>query len=156
MWGPRQTGKSTLLRQLFPGAKTYDLLLSGEYQRLLRNPGILRKECQADGTQRKPTSPPFIIDEVQKIPALLDEVHWLIENLGIRFVLCGSSARKEIAAEALTRNIPAFGRFLEAAAMTNAELVNYANIASECGVSAPSVKEYFQILASTSCHGTIF
>lgn len=212
LWGPRQTGKSTLLKQLFPGAKTYDLLLSGEYQRLLRNPGILREECQADETLRERGAPPVVIDEVQKIPALLDEVHWLIENLGIRFVLCGSSARKvkrgqanllggravryelhplaspelpdfslsaalnngllprhylsphahrlmesyvgdylreEISAEALTRNIPAFGRFLEIAALTNGELVNYANIASECGVSAPSVKEYFQILEDT-------
>ncbi|MFO7709644.1 MAG: AAA family ATPase [Desulfobacterales bacterium] len=78
----------------FPGAKTYDFLLSAEYQRLLRNPGILREECQADETQRERNAPPVIIDEVQKIPALLDEVHWLIENLGIRFVLCGSSARK--------------------------------------------------------------
>jgi predicted AAA+ superfamily ATPase len=212
LWGPRQTGKSTLLKQLFPETKVYDLLLSGEYQRLLRNPGILREECQANETLRVRNAPPVIIDEVQKIPALLDEVHWLIENLGIRFVLCGSSARKvkrgqanllggravryemhplvypevhdfslsgalnngllprhylsphshrlmeayvgdylreEIAAEALTRNIPAFGRFLEVAALTNGELVNYANIASECGVSAPSAKEYFQILEDT-------
>ena len=66
----------------------------GEYQRLLRNPGILREECQADETLRKRNAPSVIIDEVQKIPALLDEVHWLIENRGIRFVLCGSSARK--------------------------------------------------------------
>ena len=61
----------------------------------------------------------------------------------------GDYLREEIAAEALTRNIPAFGRFLEVAAMTNGDLVNYANIASECGVSAPSVKEYFQILEDT-------
>ena len=212
LWGPRQTGKSTLLRQLFPGAKTYDLLLSREYQRLVRNPGILREECLADDTLRQTKAPPVIIDEVQKVPGLLDEVHWLIENAGIRFVLCGSSARKvkrgqanllggravryelhplvfpevtgfsltealnrgllprhyrsphanrlmqsyvgdylreEIAAEALTRNIPAFGRFLEVAAMTNGEMVNYANIASECGVSAPTVKEYFQIIEDT-------
>jgi predicted AAA+ superfamily ATPase len=212
LWGPRQTGKSSLLKQLFPGAKYYDLLLSGEYQRLLRNPGILREECLGDDALRAAGAPPVIIDEVQKIPALLDEVHWLIENAGLRFVLCGSSARKvkrgqanllggravryelhplvfpeiegfsladalsrgllpkhyqsphsrrlmesyvgdylreEIAAEALTRNIPAFGRFLEVAALTNGEPVNYANIASECGVSAPSVKEYFQILEDT-------
>ena len=61
----------------------------------------------------------------------------------------GDYLREEIAAEALTRNMPAFGRFLEVAAMTNGELVNYVNIASECGVSAPSVKEYFQILEDT-------
>lgn len=207
LWGPRQTGKSTLLRQLYGGAKTYDLLLSREYQRLVRNPGLLREECLADDRLRQKNALPVIIDEVQKVPALLDEVHWMIENAGIRFVLCGSSARKvkrgqanllggravryelhplvytevigfsltdalnrgllprhyraphanrlmqsyvgdylreEIAAEALTRNIPAFGRFLEVAAMSNGELVNYVNIASECGVSAPTVKEYFR------------
>jgi hypothetical protein len=52
LWGPRQTGKSSLLKQLFPGAKYYDLLLSGEYQRLLRNPGILREECLGDDALR--------------------------------------------------------------------------------------------------------
>ena len=53
----------------FPGCQEYDLLLSGEYQRLLRNPGILREECQADETLRKRNAPSVIIDEVQKIPA---------------------------------------------------------------------------------------
>ena len=57
--------------------------------------------------------------------------------------------REEIAAEALTRNVPAFGRFLEVAAIANGEMVNYPNIASECGVSAPTVKEYFQIIEDT-------
>jgi predicted AAA+ superfamily ATPase len=52
-------------------------------------------------------------------------------------------------AEALTRNIPAFTRFLEIAALTNGEIINYTNIASECGVSNPTVKEYFQILEDT-------
>jgi predicted AAA+ superfamily ATPase len=57
--------------------------------------------------------------------------------------------KEEIAAEALTRNTPAFSRFLQIAALTNGELTNYNNIASECGVSAPTVKEYFLILEDT-------
>lgn len=50
---------------------------------------------------------------------------------------------------ALTRNIPAFSRFLEIASLSNGEIINYNNIAAECGVSAPTVKEYFQILSGT-------
>jgi predicted AAA+ superfamily ATPase len=61
----------------------------------------------------------------------------------------GDYLKEEIAAEALTRNVPAFSRFLKIAALTNGELMNYQNIASECGVSAPTVKEYFQILEDT-------
>jgi predicted AAA+ superfamily ATPase len=60
----------------------------------LINPGLIREECQAESKALKRKKLPVIIDEVQKIPALLDEVHWLIENAGIRFILCGSSARK--------------------------------------------------------------
>lgn len=207
-WGARQTGKSTLLDRLFPGARRYDLLLSDQFERLNRRPAFLREELLAE----PPGSDPVIIDEVQKVPLLLDEVHWLMERRRIRFILCGSSARKlkrsggnllggrairhelfplvypeidtfnllralnhgllprhyladdprrllrayigdylkeEIAAEALSRNIPAFGRFLESAAFSNAEIVNYQNIARECGVSPPTVKEYFQILSDT-------
>lgn len=206
LWGARQTGKSTLLKKKFPSAKTYDLLLSDVYRRLVATPSILREENSQPGGQQ------IVIDEVQKVPDLLDEVHWLIENRGIRFVLCGSSARKlrrhagnllggraarlelcplvypeitnfsleraltagllpkhyqsdasssllrsyvgdyleqEIAAEAVTRNIPAFSRFLEIAALSNGEIVNYQNIARECGVSAPTAAGYFQILVDT-------
>lgn len=212
LWGPRQTGKSTLLKALFQEAIRYDLLLSTTYQRLLRRPDLLREECLAAGLDSRSQRSPVIIDEIQKLPRLLDEVHWLIENRGLRFILCGSSARKvrrghanllggravryelyplvfpevpdfsltkalnagmvprhydsahpnrliqsyvgdylkeEIVAEALTRNIPAFTRFLEIAAISNGQIVNYTNIARECGVSAPTVKEYFQILEDT-------
>lgn len=207
LWGPRQSGKSTLLKTLFTDSPYYDLLLSDEFERLNRKPSLLREELLAS----HPITP-VIIDEVQKIPQLLDEIQWLIVNKNIQFILCGSSARKlkrgggnllggralryqlfplvsqeipqfdlmralnqgclprhyqadnmepmgrsyigdylkeEIAAEALTRNVPAFARFLEAASFSNGEVVNFINIARECGVSGPTVKEYFQILVDT-------
>jgi predicted AAA+ superfamily ATPase len=61
----------------------------------------------------------------------------------------GSYLRDEIMAEARIRNISSFTRFLEIAAFSNGEIVNYSNIASECGVSAPTVREYFHILEDT-------
>lgn len=208
LWGPRQTGKSTLLKKLYADALWVDLLKADEFRRYTQHPEYLRKELLANtdyGT--------VIIDEIQKVPALLDEVHWLIENTDIHFVLCGSSARKikrghanllggravryelhglvsaelgdnfnldrllnhgyipnhydkpnpkrnilayiseylkeEIAAEGLVRNLPAFSYFLDAVALTDGELVNYVNIASDCGVANNTVKEYFQILQDT-------
>lgn len=212
LWGPRQTGKSTLLRGLFPEAPWYDLLLSDEYRRLVARPQAIREECAARGLTGTNQRAPIVIDEVQKIPELLDEVHWLMENRGLRFVLSGSSARKlkrghgnllggrgiryelyplvsaevpdfslekaltrglipshylsdnalqlleayvgdylreEIVAEGVTRNIPAFGKFMEVAALCNGEVVNFTNIARECGVSAPTVRSYFEILEET-------
>jgi predicted AAA+ superfamily ATPase len=88
LWGPRQTGKTTLLRAAYPDAFWVDLLKADEYRRYLQNPERLREEL-ADSS---PTQ--VVIDEVQKVPALLDEVHWLHERRGLRFALCGSSARK--------------------------------------------------------------
>jgi predicted AAA+ superfamily ATPase len=61
----------------------------------------------------------------------------------------GDYLKEEIVAEALTRNIPAFSRFLEVAALTNGHMLNYTNIARECGITSPTVKEYFQILEDT-------
>jgi predicted AAA+ superfamily ATPase len=212
LWGPRQTGKSTLLKTLFPNAKYYDLLLADLYRSFVTYPERLRQECEASGLNGSNQKEPIVIDEVQKIPGLLDEVHWLIENRGLRFILCGSSPRKlkrshanllggravrhelfpltfteipnfslqkalnhgmlprhylntqpgklleayvgdylkeEIAVEAVTRNIPAFSRFMEVAALSNGEMINFLNIASDCGVSANTVKGYFQILEDT-------
>lgn len=89
LWGPRQTGKTTLLRSAYPRAVWIDLLRPEEYRRYLENPEFLRQEIPPQG------SPPFVvIDEVQKLPALLDEVHRLHESRSVRFALCGSSARK--------------------------------------------------------------
>lgn len=208
LWGPRQTGKSTLLRKSFPGALVFDFLLSRDIERLTAAPDTFRQECLF----HKRTGRPVVIDEIQRLPDFLNDVQWLIVNEGIQFVLCGSSARKikrgagnllggralryelfplvsaeipqfnllralnngllpshydtpearphlesyvgdylkeEIFAEALVRNVPSFHRFLEAAAFCNGEMVNNQNIASECGVSGPTVKQYFQILEDT-------
>lgn len=89
LWGPRQTGKSTLLRSKYPDAVWIDLLKAEEYRRYLNNPEYLRQELPDQGDM-----PFIVIDEVQKLPALLDEVHWLHENRNVQFALCGSSARK--------------------------------------------------------------
>lgn len=89
LWGPRQTGKTTLLRTRYPDCYWIDLLKSDQYRRLLDDPSLMRKRIEAMGDL-----PFVVIDEVQKLPPLLDEVHWLYENLGVRFALCGSSARK--------------------------------------------------------------
>ena len=205
-WGPRQTGKSTLLKNVFADALWFDLLLSDLYKRLLINPEYLRETILA---QEKKI---VVIDEIQRIPILLNEVHWLIVNHDIQFILTGSSPRKilrsgenllggralryelfplvsheipefdllralnhgllpkhylsenpkklisayigsylqdEIIAEAKIRNIDVFAKFLAASAFSNGEIVNYTNIASECGVSSPTIKEYFQILEDT-------
>jgi predicted AAA+ superfamily ATPase len=207
LWGPRQTGKSTLLRATYPKALSIDLLDSRQFVRLARDPGLLREEIEAVGARL------VVIDEVQKVPALLDEVHRLIESRKVTFALCGSSARKvrrghanllggravryelhglvstevgprfdvvravnhgylprhyladdahdlirayvddyvkeEVFAEGLTRSLPAFADFLAAAALADGQLVNYTTIARDCGVSAYTVKEYFQILVDT-------
>lgn len=207
LWGARQTGKSTLLKSLFPDANWFDLLKSDVFRRFQTNPSQFREVILANESNKT-----VIVDEIQKIPELLDEIHWLIVNHSIQFILSGSSPRKiirsganllggralryelypliqseipdfelmkalnygllprhylsdnpkklidayignylkdEILAEAKIRNINAFTQFLEAAAFSNGEIVNYTNIASECGVSHTTVKEYFQILSDT-------
>ena len=88
-FGARQTGKTTLLKQLFPKVRYYDLLKSEEFERLSRQPQLLREELLAC-----PEGELVIIDEIQKLPILLDEVHWLMVNRDLRFILTGSSARK--------------------------------------------------------------
>lgn len=92
LWGPRKTGKSTYLKTTFPDSPVYDFLKSDLFLELSKNPALLREQLLArkDDALRHPV----ILDEVQKVPQILDEVHWLIENTDIRFILCGSSARK--------------------------------------------------------------
>ena len=210
LWGPRQAGKSTLLRRCYPDALWVDLLKSEVFRRYLDRPELLREELASEPAH---AGRQVVIDEVQKVPALLDEVHWLIENRGSHFALCGSSARKvrrgaanllggravryelrgltaaelgaafdldrmlnhgylpriyqaararrlldayvadylreEVAAEGLVRNLPAFSGFLDAAALSDGEMVNFSNVARECGVSSPTAKAYFEILEDT-------
>lgn len=89
LFGARQTGKTTLLLELFPYNRFYDLLETDTYERLRRNPALLRQElahCKVGEI--------VIIDEIQLIPELLNEVHWLITRQQLHFILSGSSARK--------------------------------------------------------------
>ena len=210
LFGARQTGKTTLLLKLFPNSKFYDLLETDVYERMKRNPSLLRQELSL-ATEGEIV----IIDEIQLIPELLNEVHWLITRQGLHFILSGSSARKlkrkgvntlggravrnilyplvsaeipdfdlvkavnrgtlptlylatserqlqkrmqayvsvylkeEIAAEALVRKLSSFNRFMEIAALTDGEMVNYNNIAQDCGIDSKTVKEYFSILEET-------
>lgn len=90
LFGPRQTGKTTLLRQRYPDSPWYDLLQGDVFLRLSREPGRLRQELEATAPARHPV----IVDEIQKLPSLLDDVHDLIERRGFRFVLTGSSPAK--------------------------------------------------------------
>lgn len=209
LWGPRQTGKSTLLHECYPHGHWIDLLKSEEYRRFLQQPELLREQTSALDLAGKQ----IVIDEIQKVPALLDEVHWLMENRGLHFALCGSSARKvkrgaanllggrairfelfgitasemgkefnldhvlnhgylpriqtskrprqlldayvsdylreEVAAEGLVRNLPVFSEFLNVAALSDTEIVNFSSIARECGISSPTVKNHFAILEDT-------
>lgn len=212
LWGPRQSGKTTLLRQQLPGAVYVDLLRTDELMRYQLRPAALREELAAEKRRRKST---FwtVIDEIQRVPALLDEVQGLIVAERLRFALSGSSARKvrrghgnllggrarrfelrglsafelgrdfdlvrllnhgtlpthydavepgplldayctdylkeEVFAEGLSRNLPAFHHFLEAAALGDGELVSYATIARDTGVSAPTVRSWFEVLEDT-------
>ncbi|MDE2906941.1 MAG: AAA family ATPase, partial [Acidobacteriota bacterium] len=88
--GPRQTGKTTWLRQRLPDAPCFNLLRGEVFLRLAREPGRLRAELAAS----EPPSGLVIIDEIQKLPSLLDDVHDLMESRGLRFVLAASSPVK--------------------------------------------------------------
>lgn len=199
-------GKSYWLHAHHAQAPFIDLLQTDVFADYAARPWLLRERF------RQHRGGPIVIDEVQKVPALLDEVHWLIENARQTFLLSGSSARKlrrghanllagrawrramvplcwpelegfelepamisgllpphflspspledlrsyvadylkeEIAAESLTRNLPAFVDFLHVAALTSSELLNYTNVARETGVSAKVVRTYFEILEDT-------
>jgi len=92
LWGARKTGKTTYLKGRFPNSLVYDFLKTDLFFEISKDPSRLRERILAkDNIALKE---PIILDEVQKVPQVLDEVHWLIENKGLRFVLCGSSARK--------------------------------------------------------------
>lgn len=89
LWGARQTGKTTLLQMAFPDSRYYDLLRANDFERLFRRPGLLSEDLDNFGPDDT-----VVIDEIQKVPQLLDEVHSLIQRKGIRFILSGSSPRK--------------------------------------------------------------
>jgi uncharacterized protein len=89
LMGPRGSGKSTWLQATFKDAHVINLLSEATYQRLLSGPGLFANELRGI-----PTGKWVIVDEVQRLPDLLNEVHRFIEEKRMRFVLCGSSARK--------------------------------------------------------------
>ncbi len=87
--GPRQTGKTWLLKHSMPLSPYFNLLHADTFLRFSSRPGALREELVA-----LRSSEPVIIDEIQKMPLLLDEIQAMIDELGMRFILTGSSARK--------------------------------------------------------------
>jgi len=214
LFGPRGTGKTFFLKERFAAQRTLwvDLLDPLTEDRYALRPATLRDEILA----QKDHIDWVVIDEVQKLPRLLDVVHQLIESHKIRFALTGSSARKlkrgaanllagrafvyhlypvthrewgpafdlesalrwgglprleqlatdeekhdflktyaltylkeEIWAEQVVRKLDPFRRFLEIAAQTNGEIVNYTNIARDVGADTKTVQSYFQILEDT-------
>ncbi len=211
LFGPRQTGKSTYVRQQLADTVTLSLSLldQGLYTAVLADPTRIRQEIEA----RDLRDTVICIDEIQKCPALMDEVHLMIEERGIRFLLTGSSARslkrkgvnmlggrgsdrvmhpfswfelgrrfsldrainhgllpphylsddpdeglasyvdryltEEIAAEGLARNLPRFARFLQTAALTNAEMINYSNVARDAQVPRQTVVQWYEVLRDT-------
>ncbi|MGD9078971.1 MAG: AAA family ATPase [Desulfobacterales bacterium] len=98
LWGPRKTGKSTYLKTKFPASLTYDFLQTDLFLDFSKRPALLREQILAK--EEQVLKHPIILDEVQKVPQILDEVHWLIENKSLQFILCGSSARKLIRGKA--------------------------------------------------------
>ena len=92
LWGPRKTGKSTYLKAKFTNSLVYNFLQTELFLEFSKKPALLREQMLAKDDDV--LNHPVILDEVQKVPQILDEVHWLIENKGLSFILCGSSARK--------------------------------------------------------------
>lgn len=202
--GPRGTGKSTLLRHVFPAALHLDLLDVALYTELLMHPERLEARALPVAPER------IVIDEIQRLPQLLDEVHRLMERRRWRFTLTGSSARKlrrggvnllagrartatmhpltaaelgdsfdlrhsvrygqlpsvyvdtdpqaylasyagtylreEVQAEALTRNLEAFSRFLVTASFSQASVLSVATVARDLGLARKTVEGYFDLL----------
>ena len=87
LFGPRQTGKTSLIQNTLREYRYYNLLKTDVFLKLSRSPQRLREEITGNDKI-------VVIDEIQKLPILLDEVHYLIEEKGIHFLLTGSSARK--------------------------------------------------------------
>lgn len=92
LWGARQTGKSSFLETHFPDSLYYNLLNTQLLLKYLQKPYLFREELLKESEEKRQL--PVIIDEIQKVPLLLNEIHLLIEQYKIQFILCGSSARK--------------------------------------------------------------
>jgi len=213
LFGPRGTGKTTWLRDRLGRARWFDLVLDREVFRLSRDPDLFRNEVEA-----LPRGAWVVVDEVQRLPSLLNGVQDLLARHPgrFRFALTGSSARRlkreganllparvvnrrffpltademgfpadvedllrfgtlpavraepdgrarvalleayvenylaqEVRLEAAVRHLDAFGRFLEVAALANAQVTNVSGIARDAGVARPTVQGYFETLVDT-------
>jgi predicted AAA+ superfamily ATPase len=215
--GARQTGKTTLLKHLCKPTLSYNLMIVSQRQQFERDPDSLSAEIEAYWLQNPGGEIPLVIvDEIQKVPQLMDVAQYIIDNARAQFILTGSSARKlkthkaginllpgrvvmlhldaftllemrdplptlenlllygslpgihfdkanthreedlisyvriyleeEIRQEALVRNLGAFSRFLELAAISVGEPINYTRISQDIGISVNLIIEYFQIL----------
>lgn len=94
LWGARKTGKTTFLKTKYPKSPWFDLLNNEVFLDYNSNPHWFREHVLE--ILSKNVADPIVVDEIQKVPALLDEIHWLIENgpRGSSFILCGSSLRR--------------------------------------------------------------
>jgi uncharacterized protein len=206
LFGARQTGKTTLVRQQLPQAIYYNLNEANVFSELSTRPEMIRKRLL-------PGPATIVIDEIQKYPSLLNEVQAILDSRpDVRLVMTGSSARSlrrhgvnllggrareyrlfpfttqeigleqidellrygsmppvwnnpdgaeilndytgaylqlEVQAEGYIRNLPTFSRFMEVAALSHGEVVNFTKIGSDAGVPPRTVREHFQLLEDT-------
>lgn len=206
--GPRRTGKSAFIQNQIKPDKYFNLLETETFSQLAYNPGLLKKAIQ-------PKDRVICIDEIQKLPNLMDEVHSLIEtHKNLRFILTGSSAKnlkkshtslmagrarqlsflpfnynevknynfdlkkfllygglpnaylsndpweelkdyagtyltEEIQASAFVRKIENYARFLEFAAHSSGQLLNYQSLANDAFIPARTIKDYYNLLEET-------
>ena len=136
--GPRQTGKTTLVRRTLPAARVYDLLDTSVYLALNQHPGRIAQEL-GDRFELQRT--------VER--GLLPSIYFSDNPQADLQAYAGLYLQQEVVAEGATRNVPAFSRFLKVAAHCNGTIVNFTNIASDAQVARTTIYEYFDILKDT-------
>jgi predicted AAA+ superfamily ATPase len=147
LFGPRGTGKSTWIRTHFDHAHVVNLLPADSILRYERDPAQFRAEVLS-----RPVSEWIVVDEVQRVPRVLDEVH-SAANDGAREEFLRAYVTtylaEEIKAESLVRDLGRFSRFLEVASLAAGQRTNVASIARDAAVSRETARGYFEILVDT-------